>query len=241
MANLPANKQTRPFILTIALAIILFVLLQSMLVKQERVQSKGFSEFMEAVNLPPESDDRIVAVTFRGQVMLGTTKNQAQIKTIGPATDLNLRKELETKGVKVNYEAPEEQSWWKALLIQSLPIIFFVALFFFLMRQLQSGGGKAMSFGKSRAKMITDYNPKVTFADIAGIDEAKGELQEVVEFLKDPKKFTKLGGRIPKGVLLVGSPGTGMVCTGKRPRGWNTAVWCSLPNPYSLAPRDESQ
>ena len=218
MANLPTNKQNqlaRPWMLVIVVGIVMFLLLQSMIVKPERQQNKGFSEFMEAVNLPPESDDKIIAVVFRGQTMIGTTKNQAQVKTTGPVTDLTLRKELEDKGVKVNYDAPEEQSWWKAVLIQSLPIVFLVALFFFLMRQLQAGGGKAMSFGKSKAKMVTEHNPKVTFADIAGIDEAKSELQEVVEFLKDPKKFTKLGGRIPKGVLLVGSPGTGKTLIAK--------------------------
>ncbi len=218
MANIPTNRQnqnSKTWMLIIALGIVLFVLLQSMIVKPEGYQNKGFSEFMSAVNLPADQDEKIVEVTFRGQVMLGKTKNEAKIKSTGPLADLNLRKELEDKGVKVTYEAPEEQSWWKAFLIQALPIIFFIALFFFLMRQLQAGGGKAMSFGKSRAKMVTEHNPKVTFADIAGIDEAKSELQEVVEFLKDPKKFTRLGGRIPKGVLLVGSPGTGKTLIAK--------------------------
>jgi ATP-dependent Zn protease len=117
MANIPTNRQnqnSKTWMLIIALGIVLFVLLQSMIVKPEGYQNKGFSEFMAAVNLPADQDEKIVEVTFRGQVMLGKTKNEAKVKSTGPLADLNLRKELEEKGVKVNYEAPEEQSWWKA-------------------------------------------------------------------------------------------------------------------------------
>jgi cell division protease FtsH len=98
---------------------------------------------------------------------------------------------------------------WLTIFVQWLPIVFLFLIFFFFMRQLQIGGGKAMSFGKSRARLLSESHKKVTFADVAGIDEAKDELEEIIEFLKDPKKFTKLGGRIPKGVLLMGPPGTG--------------------------------
>src|SRR5207237_4258081 len=106
-------------------------------------------------------------------------------------------------------EKEDSQSLWAQFLVSWMPLGVLCILFVFLMRQLQAGGGKAMSFGKSKAKLLSENHNKVTFSDVAGIDEAKEELEEIIAFLKDPKKFTKLGGRIPKGVLLMGSPGTG--------------------------------
>src|SRR5690606_11322203 len=103
----------------------------------------------------------------------------------------------------------ENSSFFQSVLINWLPVLLIVGMFLFLMRQIQVGGGKAMSFGKSRARLLTENKNKVMFRDVAGVEEAKEELSEIVNFLKDPKKYTKLGGRIPKGVLLVGSPGTG--------------------------------
>src|SRR6202012_5988737 len=103
----------------------------------------------------------------------------------------------------------EESTFWATLLIQWLPILFLVVIFLFFMRQIQAGGGKAMSFGKSKANLLTDHQNKVTFKDVAGIEEAKDEVEEIIAFLKDPKKFTRLGGRIPKGGLMMGPPGTG--------------------------------
>jgi cell division protease FtsH len=134
--------------------------------------------------------------------------NGKSFKTYAPK-DASLIPLLKEKGVRIAAKPVEDSPWYMTVLISWLPTILLIAIWIFFMRQMQSGGGKAMSFGKSRARLMTDRSKKVTFNDVAGIDEAKGELQEIIDFLRDPKKFTRLGGRIPKGVLLVGPPGTG--------------------------------
>ncbi|SFR04510.1 ATP-dependent zinc metalloprotease FtsH [Desulfoscipio geothermicus] len=150
-----------------------------------------------------QPDDSTALIT--GEQTNGT---QFQVRGTAPGTE-KVEEILREKNVNYNVEPPPEPSWWTGLLTTLLPILLFVLLFFFLMQQTQGGGNRVMSFGKSRARLHTDEKKKVTFADVAGADEVKEELQEVVEFLKNPKKFNELGARIPKGVLLFGPPGTG--------------------------------
>ena len=166
-------------------------------------------------------DKKISSVTIRTNGADGTTEIVGDVKpdfekelggkhflVTGPSVS-DVKQDTEERGITPNYDRAEGNGLLQTLLINWLPLILIVAMFMFIMRQIQVGGGKAMSFGKSRARLLTENKLKVTFNDVAGVEEAKDDLQEIVHFLKDPKKFTKLGGRIPKGVLLVGSPGTG--------------------------------
>ncbi|MBN1115011.1 MAG: ATP-dependent zinc metalloprotease FtsH [Oligoflexia bacterium] len=156
---------------------------------------------------------KIAEVTFKGENKIsGKYKpeyNEGRFfKTIGD-TGPETFKLSRANGIIPNYEEEEKASLWQQILINWGPMILLFVLFFVFMRQLQAGGGKAMSFGRSRAKLLNESKKKITFKDVAGVDEAKEELSEIVDFLKSPKKYTKLGGRIPKGVLLMGAPGTG--------------------------------
>jgi len=162
-----------------------------------------FSDFIELVN-----KGQVAEVTIQGESVYGSLTNGKSFKTYMPK-ESGLVPILRDKGVKIAAKPAEDSPWYMTVLVTWFPTLLLIGVWIFFMRQMQSGGGKAMAFGKSRARLMTDRARKVTFDDVAGIDEAKAELQEVVEFLKDPKKFTRLGGRIPKGVLLVGAPGTG--------------------------------
>src|SRR5690242_9195971 len=185
----------------------MFVAFYQFFATHDRKQKElAFSDFIVKVE---KGDVREVQVKDNVNYV-GVLKDNSEFHTVGPIDPMaSIFTKLQAQGVKVVYDKPEGNSFWVTVLVQYLPLVFLFLLFFFFMRQLQSGGGKAMSFGKSRAKLMTEHHNKVTFADVAGIDESRDELEEIISFLKDPKKFTRLGGRIPKGVLLMGPPGTG--------------------------------
>jgi cell division protease FtsH len=165
--------------------------------------SASYTDFLSMVE-----NGQIDAVVIQDQELQATDTNGRRFRVYAPQ-DADLIGILRSQGVQIQAEPPAQTPWYITILVSWFPMIILIGVWIFFMRQMQSGGGKAMSFGKSRARLMSDQLAKVTFEDVAGIDEAKEELQEVVEFLKDPKKFTRLGGRIPKGVLLTGPPGTG--------------------------------
>ncbi|MDD2672762.1 MAG: ATP-dependent zinc metalloprotease FtsH [Syntrophales bacterium] len=162
-----------------------------------------FSDFVDHVE-----KGQVVEVTIQGENVYGSLMNGKAFKTYVPK-DSGIVPYLREKGVRMAAKPAEESPWYMTVLVSWFPTLLLIGVWIFFMRQMQAGGGKAMAFGKSRARLMNDKSKRVTFEDVAGIDEAKAELTEIVEFLKDPKKFTRLGGRIPKGVLLVGAPGTG--------------------------------
>jgi len=163
--------------------------------------SISYSDFLSMVE-----NDGINEVMIQGDHITGLS-GQGPFKTYAPK-DPEMITLMRSKGVKISAK-PEEDSSWFQVLLSWVPMLLLIGVWIFFMRQMQMGGGKALSFGKSRARLMSESQEKVTFEDVAGIEEAKEELEEIVEFLQDPKKFTRLGGRIPKGVLLLGSPGTG--------------------------------
>ena len=196
-----------PFYKNIALWLVItlmMIMLYNLFNQQQLPEGKiSYTDFLAMVD-----EERIEGVVIQGQELFVTDINRNRFKVFAPQ-DSDLIKILRQKGVAINAKPPSESPWYMSLLVSWLPMIVLIGIWIFFMRQMQAGGGKALSFGKSRARLQSDQAPKVTFEDVAGIDEAKEELGEIIDFLREPKKFTRLGGRIPKGVLLMGPPGTG--------------------------------
>jgi len=225
------NFNMKQFHKTMALWILIILVALSLfrVVEQTKDTSVevGYSEFRDAVragnieSVEIRSDDAITG-TYKTPV-----KDKKTFRTLG-GKDTTLTDLLEKNGVKYSNKQVEKAPFWQQALLSWLPILFLVAIFFIFMRQIQIGGGKAMSFGKSRARLMNESANRVTFKDVAGVDEAKEELQEIIAFLKDPKKFTRLGGRIPKGVLLMGPPGTGKTLLAKAIAGEAGAPFFSI-------------
>ena len=202
------RKQQKTLMLWIVVILIMAFVMK--VLEQKTVQAKNinFSNFITAVEA-----GKVKEVTFQGDNIIQGKFNEGYeggtyFELTGNTGDETFRI-LKTAGIIPNYKKEEKQGFLATMLINWLPMILLFVFFFFFLRQLQAGGGKAMSFGKSKAKMLTENDKKMTFVDVAGVEEAKEELAEIVDFLKEPKKYTTLGGKIPKGCLLVGPPGTG--------------------------------
>ena len=188
---------------------LMMIMLFNMFQKPRVVEDKlSFSELMTQID-----DNRVKSVILQGNDLTGKyldkDNKEKAFRSYKPTFDADLTEKLLEKKITIQAKPEEERVSWFSIFISWFPLLLLVGIWIFFMRQMQMGGGKAMSFGKSRAKLLTEAQGKITFADVAGIEEAKEELEEIIAFLKEPKKFTALGGKIPKGVLLVGPPGTG--------------------------------
>jgi cell division protease FtsH len=202
-----------PFYKNLALWLVItlmMVMLYNLFSQQHMAETNiSYTEFLDMVD-----NERVSEVVIQGQELIVTDTARNRFKIYAPQ-DNDLINILRKKGVRISAKPPAENPWYMSVLVSWFPMLVLIGVWIFFMRQMQAGGGKALSFGKSRARLNTDQSEKVTFEDVAGIDEAKEELGEIVEFLRDPKKFTRLGGRIPKGVLLMGPPGTGKTLLGR--------------------------
>lgn len=189
---------------------IMIILLFNLLAAPQKTQEEViFSEFMTKLEA-----DKIDEVTIKESSITGRFKDGTKFKSYSPDYP-ELINTLRAKNIKITVKPPDQNPWYVNFFFTWGPIIFIAVVWIFFMRQMQSGGNKAMSFGKSKARLISEKSVKITFSDVAGIEEAKVEVQEIIDFLKDPQKFQKLGGKIPKGVLLVGAPGTGKTLLAK--------------------------
>jgi cell division protease FtsH len=195
---------SRSFIVWLMVILTGIFIWQALSIQRPKEKEIIFSQFVDAVD-----SGKVASVTIQGNEISGTFQDGTAFKTFAP-NDPDLVKVLRDKGVQIAAKPAKDSGFWQSLLFNGLFILLLIGVWIFFMRQMQVGGGKAMSFGKSRARVfLKDQGKKVTFKDVAGIEESKEEVTEIIEFLKDPQKFTKLGGRIPKGILLVGLPGTG--------------------------------
>ena len=191
-----------------ALWIVIFVMIAMLVTMLRQTDTEDppvpYSEFLAKIET-----GEIESVEIEEGNISGQFTNGGEFTTFAPVVTDDLLNRLHAQNIKIEARPKEEGSFWRQILIMWFPLVLFIGLWLFFIRQMQAGGGKAMSFGKSKARLLTENQNRVTFGDVAGIEESKAELEEIISFLKEPKKFTRLGGRIPKGVLLVGPPGTG--------------------------------
>ncbi|MFZ5591113.1 MAG: ATP-dependent metallopeptidase FtsH/Yme1/Tma family protein, partial [Bacillota bacterium] len=199
------NRVLRNLSIYLLIVLVIVALMKYAAPETTTVEQIRYDQFLELINR-----GEVASVSIQAEdgvnLITGETKTGSKFELTAPQNDQVLNTLLQEKNIPRRYIKPPQPAWWTGLLTSLLPILIFVFLFFFLMQQTQGGGNRVMSFGKSRARMITDDKRRVTFADVAGADEVKEELQEIVEFLKNPHKYNELGARIPKGVLLFGPP-----------------------------------
>ncbi len=205
------SDMAKNLILWLVIAVVLMAVFSNFTQGDGAANEMDYTTFVQQYQ-----NQRVAEVKIDDRVITGRTQTGETFKTVVPYLDLNLMDDLIKNGVNVTGTPPEKSSWLGSLFINLLPMLLLIGVWIFFMRQMQGGGGRgAMSFGKSKARLLGEDQIKTTFADVAGCDEAKEEVVELVDFLRDPSKFQKLGGKIPKGVLMVGPPGTGKTLLAK--------------------------
>jgi cell division protease FtsH len=192
--------------LWVVILVVMLLLFTTLKQNEAAPPNVAFSEFMDSV-----VTGEVESVTIEEGHIAGKYTDGREFTSYAPPAAITneFLADFKERGIRTELKPRDEGSFWRQILIMWFPLVLFIGLWIFFIRQMQSGGGKAMSFGKSKARLLTENQGSVTFKDVAGIEESKNELEEIIEFLREPKKFTRLGGRIPKGVLLVGPPGTG--------------------------------